>query len=613
MKGKRAARVLPSIVACLPVLFGVESANAEVRFGGDATGHLIYDLEEYADLATRPGTALAVLDDWDWGITFGEKLVGQVTTFDGDFDVISGAPWVPLAIDSEVDAEDAFLILSVSSSTVGIGLGAIGFPMGAAIGEGALTVLYDVDQRVIAFDVIGPNGGALRLQFFDRLGQAIGDIVVEGLVNTAYAFSSDEWEIAAVTLTNTDLSGVGFDNFRYDPHDARRTGPPKCSLPGSYDLEHEGDVTVLALESGVSEDPDGTWLDYSWSTNCPGGYFDNHFAPDPILVVDTANTCQLECTVTLVVDYGYESDICTTTVNVDGGVPATVTCPPDLTVEADGFWNVEELDEWLESAVAERGELFNDFDSLTPACGQTGSATVTWTVEPVGACGGPVSCSATFTIVDTTPPTLHLETETLVVDDLGCDDEEFVTLPLVTATDVGEWEVDVTHDAPEVFPVGQTTIVTFSATDDCGNTATGTVDVTVLYGSGIEVEVSQRTITTGKQPRNVDRGLMQEPLADVVVALYESSPGSCAHQQIRDNLSTKWRVPQAVATLCEPVNTGVTDEAGMAFVDVPPGSYMVVAHIDTDGDGMPDEYVGQSVSSIYCGHWKSRNLVFRVD
>ncbi|MGJ0484671.1 MAG: HYR domain-containing protein [Methylomicrobium sp.] len=54
-----------------------------------------------------------------------------------------------------------------------------------------------------------------------------------------------------------------------------------------------------------------------------------------------------------------------------------------------------------------------------------------------------------------------------------------VTVPLPTATDNCDTSVTVTSNAPAVFPLGTTT-VTFTATDDAGNTATATTTVTVV-------------------------------------------------------------------------------------------------------------------------------------
>lgn len=72
-----------------------------------------------------------------------------------------------------------------------------------------------------------------------------------------------------------------------------------------------------------------------------------------------------------------------------------------------------------------------------------------------------------MTIVDTTPPQITPADITLVSGgDIGT----------ATATDI--FPVNVTHDAPDVFPAG-TTLVTWTATDSSGNNASATQTVTV--------------------------------------------------------------------------------------------------------------------------------------
>jgi hypothetical protein len=601
MKRSTLTHIAMLVTSCLPVATIVTPSHAEVRFGGEVTGLTTNDFEAYTAWANRPGTALTLLDDAELRIAFGEKLVGQVTTVDGDFDVISGTPTVPLTLDGSVDENVGIVLLSVARSSVGIGLGPDGFPWATGIGEGALTVLYAVDQRVIGFDVVGADGGALRMQFFNRLGEQIGDLTVENLANSTYVFSSDVWNIAAITFTNTDLSGVGFDNFLYSLTGSN-AGPPGCDVPESVFFDQPGPLVELALDAGAVEDPDGTSWVYSWITDCPNSYFDDNTLPDPILVVDTSLVCSLECSAVVIVNDGYDSDVCTTNLVIENGVPATVTCPADLTVEADGAWNVGALEAWLGSVVAGGGQAVNDFAGLEPGCGMTGSATVTWTVIPDDDCGAPASCSATFTIVDTISPVLDVETVALTVDDIDCDGEEPVTLPVVTAIDAGGASVTLTNDAPPLFPAGETTTVTFTAVDDCGNSSTTSVDVTVLHGAGIEATVIRRRAPTP------GFGRVDEPVVGLLVAAYESSRGSCADQLLREHHPLSNAAP-FIAAECEPANMGVTDEDGVVLLDVPPGRYVFVAHVDSDGDGVPDEFVAQSVGMLPCGQWKARELL----
>ncbi|MFQ5501115.1 MAG: hypothetical protein ACE5EQ_02315 [Phycisphaerae bacterium] len=87
----------------------------------------------------------------------------------------------------------------------------------------------------------------------------------------------------------------------------------------------------------------------------------------------------------------------------------TISCPADTTVECDGAGNTAELLAFLNSVSHSSGvcgdvSLSTGFDG-TPGCGATGSTLVTFTVTD-NTNGLSASCSATFTIEDTTAPTV---------------------------------------------------------------------------------------------------------------------------------------------------------------------------------------------------------------
>jgi len=103
-----------------------------------------------------------------------------------------------------------------------------------------------------------------------------------------------------------------------------------------------------------------------------------------------------------------ETATCTFTVTVEDKELPVLKCPPDLVVECDGQRNPAALNAWLNSfsatdncAIAKSG---NDFKGLSDGCGATGSTTVTFTATDIH--GNSASCTATFTIVDTTAPVL---------------------------------------------------------------------------------------------------------------------------------------------------------------------------------------------------------------
>ena len=85
------------------------------------------------------------------------------------------------------------------------------------------------------------------------------------------------------------------------------------------------------------------------------------------------------------------------------------------------------------------------------------------------------SDTVVITVVDTTPPVLICPGDVTVEQETADGTE--VELE-ATASDICDADVDITSDELAIYPLG-TTIVTFTATDDSGNSATCTTTVTV--------------------------------------------------------------------------------------------------------------------------------------
>jgi hypothetical protein len=100
-----------------------------------------------------------------------------------------------------------------------------------------------------------------------------------------------------------------------------------------------------------------------------------------------------------------------------------------------------------------------------------------------------------ITVEDTTPP------ELTVPDDVTAEQEDAAgtVVPLeAVVTDICDADVDLVDDAPAVFPLGDT-VVTFTATDDSGNSTSGSMTVTVVdttapsVDAGPDITVEQAT------------------------------------------------------------------------------------------------------------------------
>lgn len=615
----RVKSMTPQTRTCCAILVSVSAiawpasaARGEIVRGGTAAALYTYDFEEWAAFAGPIGSAFVTLGNEDLGILFGEKLFGQTVAMNGESDVISGTPTTPLAMDTSISAAFGVNVLTFFSSTVIDGLGGVGFPSPSAIGDGAVTVLFDADQQVVGFDLRGTNRGSIRVQFFGRDGTALGDHLVSNITDSTYVFSSTNPtpDIAALTITNTDLGGLGFDNFLFHP--AFVEGEPACLLPDEIEAPKQGSRTTVQLAAGLRLEELEPWHYFYWVTDCPNPLFSNPTHLQPTLSFETTG-CATACTASLIVDDGLETDICTTRITVfdsaGGGGPTMLTCPDDMTVESDGTGNLAEYEAWLDSVFTDRpGDLSVHFGAPQPGCGNTGSMAVTWRVgtsQSSTDCATSSECSATFSIVDTTPPTVEVDPAPRWADDVTCTGRAKVDLPQASANDIDDEAPQLSNDAPEFFPPG-TTVVTWTARDACGNVSSASLDVTVHAGAGVEVTVTEHIVGPARQG-----GLRKIPLEGVRVSAFDVSRSSCAQELDRGTRAPLRRELDALLARCPATNAADTDATGLAAIDVPPGRYVVVAEIDADGDGTTDDYLLHHTGQIQCGEWKSRELPWR--
>jgi hypothetical protein len=118
-----------------------------------------------------------------------------------------------------------------------------------------------------------------------------------------------------------------------------------------------------------------------------------------------------------------------------------------------------------------------------------GTTTITLTVSDGGLTD---TDTVDITVVDTTPPVITCPTD-LTVEQATPDG---TVVPLTaTANDICDADVDIISDELAIYPLG-TTPVTFTATDDSGNSASCTTTVTVVdtTAPAISVTVSPDTL-----------------------------------------------------------------------------------------------------------------------
>ncbi len=289
-------------------------------------------------------------------------------------------------------------------------------------------------------------------------------------------------------------------------------------------------------------------------------------------------------------------------VSVDDTTPPTINCPAHASLECPADTSVSAQGSATGADNCSTPSISSS-DSTMQGCGTTETITRTWTA--MDDCSNSAACDQYVAVVDTTAPTMTVDTTPITVTDTNCDGSEIVTLPTGTANDACDGPRPVSDDAPSSFPAGQTTTVTYSALDACGNTSTAQLDVTVQYGANIAVRAERHTVGSGPHP-----GSTKVPLVGILVCAYDKSDGSCA-RTICGGISHQNY--QCILDSCAATGCGTTDNNGEVVLNLPPGDYVVISG-DATKTVLPDP-LGVSASDLVCGETKQKYLqqIVRAD
>gem|GEM_PF-882072 len=187
-----------------------------------------------AQTLTFEGNAGGVLDGVQTigAAKFGERFAGQTLGANADFDTLSGTPTKPLTLLSGAAGQNLLYAPFGSMTLIGLGNAGLddeGNPFPNAVGEGAVSVLFDGDQSQIGFKVVGANpGGTLLIDFFRFDGSLIETLSLADLSGGSFGFQrdGDVKDIAGMSIRNNDFGGLAFDDFVFNVVDARDPGDP---------------------------------------------------------------------------------------------------------------------------------------------------------------------------------------------------------------------------------------------------------------------------------------------------------------------------------------------------------------------------------------------------
>lgn len=426
------------------------SYNSSIQPQENEAVLLRYNNNGTLDSTFGAGGVVIYDDSWNISPMFGTRL-GLALQPDGKIIVAGLAPLY-----------EAFVLLYNDSGTFFSGFGSGG---------------------VVTFSSPGGYAAAQAVAY-----QTDGKIVATGV-------GRDTGQIYADVLT--------FRLFANPPNQA-----PICDANGPYDVECGVPAT---LDGSGSYDPDGDPLTFLWSTNCTSGSFNDQSSITPALTLFPSACVEL-CNVYLdVTDPGSLTASCSSKINVEDTQGPEITCPADLSIQCDESSGPSITGNATATDICDTNPPIIEYsDSTTTGeCQQEETIVRTWTATD--SCGNANTCVQTIAVEDTTPPTItdisaspnkiwspnhkmqKVKVSVSASDNCGdpvCSITSVACNEPVNGLGDGnttpDWEIIgdfVVNLRAERSGTGSDRIYTITATcdDGCGNSSSGTVDVTVPH------------------------------------------------------------------------------------------------------------------------------------
>ena len=169
-------------------------------------------------------------------------------------------------------------------------------------------------------------------------------------------------------------------------------------------------------------------------------------------------------------DSSGNSATATQTVTVVDTTAPSVTAPNSIEVEATSIDNTVEIGNPVYNDLVDVISVTSDSPDTFPL----GETVITWTATDSS--GNSATATQTVTVVDTTAPGITAP-DSITIEASGAEGN-LADIGLGSGNDTVEI-ISVTSDSPDTFPLGET-VITWTATDSSGNSATATQTVTVV-------------------------------------------------------------------------------------------------------------------------------------
>ena len=374
-------------------------------------------------------------------------------------------------------------------------------------------VTCDPDDRTVECD--GETGNAALAAAWNAANIAkleacssdiCGDVEVTSDFNFNQQYDPACGFTGSLTVTYTITDDCGNDVTKQATFTIEDTTDPVVSCdPDDRTVECEGEAGNAALAAAWNA-ANIAKLEACSSDICGDVEVTSNFDYDQLLDPACGFTGSLTVTYTITDDCGNDVTKQATFTIVDTTDPVVSCDPDDRTAECEGeagnaalaaAWNVANIAklEACSSDICGDVEVTSDFNfsqQYDPACGFTGSLTVTYTITDD--CGNDVTKQATFIIVDTTDPEVTCDPDDRTVE---CDGEagnaalaaawnaaNIAKLEGCSSDICGDVEVTSNFNYDQLLDpacgfTGSLT-VTYTITDDCGNDVTKQATFTIV-------------------------------------------------------------------------------------------------------------------------------------
>jgi len=183
-------------------------------------------------------------------------------------------------------------------------------------------------------------------------------------------------------------------------------------------------------------------------------------------------------------DSSGNSATATQTVTVVDTTAPGITVPNNIEVEATSVDNIVEIGNPVYDDLVEIISVTSD----SPATFPLGETVITWTATDSS--GNSATATQTVTVVATTAPGITAP-DSITIEASGAEGN-LADIGLGSGSDTVEI-ISVTSDSPDTFPLGET-VITWTATDSSGNSATATQTVTVVDTTAPELTVPEHVV-----------------------------------------------------------------------------------------------------------------------